>query len=276
MADYQYNKRHRSKPNRGCCFIDERDNFSKDLLGLWLFNENAGVKSYDISKRHNNVNLNGGITWSGGPFGTAISLDGTDDVVLGPSSPIVRPSSVTMTAWIYLKTTAAGSFITIVSNRASNAVFGGYLLGKAGGTNNFTLFITTSAAAWEINLNSGFAPVANTWYFVAGTYDSVVGLGSIFVNGILRATATITPASIAYGTDNLRFGAESNGGFLTGFIDQVRLYGRALGVAEIRKLNQDQYQGIKGSNHRYFMWDPTQPAVVGNTYPGYMAAQGFF
>ena len=50
-------------------------------VGKWLFNEGSGTAAEDSSGMGNNGTIHGGAEWVDGMFGSALSLDGSDDYV---------------------------------------------------------------------------------------------------------------------------------------------------------------------------------------------------
>ena len=71
----------------------------------------------------------------------------------------------------------------------------------------------------------------NTWTYLAGTYDG--GTMRLYVNGVQVASRAQTGA-IATSTNPLQMGGDSiYGQYFAGIIDEVRIYNRALSVAEI-------------------------------------------
>jgi len=72
---------------------------------------------------------------------------------------------------------------------------------------------------------------ANTWAHVAVTYDNLTL--RLYVNGVQVATRSQTGATTA-STGALRLGGTALWGqYLNGTLDDVRIYNRALRVAEI-------------------------------------------
>jgi hypothetical protein len=72
----------------------------------------------------------------------------------------------------------------------------------------------------------------NTWTHLATTYNGFTL--SLYVNGVLVASQTIT-GSILTSTGDLRIGGNSVWGeFFKGRLDEIRVYNRALTQAEIQ------------------------------------------
>ena len=74
---------------------------------------------------------------------------------------------------------------------------------------------------------------ANTWQFIAMTYDRITL--RVYVNGVQKASVAYT-ASITNAAADFYIGADKNNNAHDGFIDDVRLYNRALTATEVRQL----------------------------------------
>lgn len=77
------------------------------------------------------------------------------------------------------------------------------------------------------------------WHHLAGTFDATTGVQSLFVDGILHATATAAVTGpIPTTLSAVRIGPGFWGGLkTTTFIDEVRIYDRALTLAEIQAVS---------------------------------------
>ena len=76
------------------------------------------------------------------------------------------------------------------------------------------------------------ALTANTWAHLAATYDGATM--QLYVNGVQVASRAQTGA-IATSTNPLQIGGDSiYGQYFAGRIDEVRIYNRALSVAQIQ------------------------------------------
>jgi chitodextrinase len=125
----------------------------------------------------------------------------------------VRPS-VTLSGWRSVVTKDVDRYYLMGSSNPQNRP-------AAGGT-----FNTTNQNVFG---TAGLA--VNTWTHVAATYDRTTI--RLYVNGVQVATGAQT-AAISTSTSALTIGADSYGEYFNGLIDEVRVYNRALTVAEIQ------------------------------------------
>jgi hypothetical protein len=74
------------------------------------------------------------------------------------------------------------------------------------------------------------------WTHVAGTFDSEMGEVVFYLNGKEAARSTGRPECIPAVSGSIAVGVRDGGAFLTGAIDDIRIYSRALGPAAIAPL----------------------------------------
>ena len=210
------------------------------LRGWWPMNERSGQVVYDWSGNRNNGQL-GEIdgadphdpTWIKGIFntGSALRFDGNDYVTI-PDSPSLRPSRLTLSAWVR-GDSSPGPFKYLIA-KGTNACE----------ASSFALYTTdTGNLAFYVTGDDGFvrSPIADPglwdgrWHHVAGTYDgSTVRL---FVDG--RQVGTGTPANVAIEYDlphpDMSLGSYQDECtmFLVGDIDGVSVWDRALPIGDI-------------------------------------------
>ncbi|MBI2076715.1 MAG: LamG domain-containing protein, partial [Candidatus Aenigmarchaeota archaeon] len=175
-----------------------------------------------------------------GKYGNALRFDGTDDYVEVPDSPSLNQSSpsqnfttLTFTAWIYVKgrgTHPSGEYI--VAKGVNNAPGGGYSL-QFDWLQNYSLFFVFTNESGTVTITSAANSVPwNRWTHLAATYNG--SNASLYVNGIFADSAAGT-GSINTSANPLRVGMRSdypNVPF-NGTIDEVRIYSRALSAAEV-------------------------------------------
>ena len=132
------------------------------------------------------------------------------------------PSSVvTVTAWVYLTTNR--NWANLVSN---NWVGNGWLLFSD--VNGYAIF-GVGQGGTQYNVSSASPMSLNAWHFLVGTYDG--SKVTLYVDGAQSGT----PVALS-GATLTNSGAVSVGGGTIGNIDNVRIYGTTLQLAEIQKL----------------------------------------
>jgi hypothetical protein len=208
------------------------------LIGWWSGDGNAN----DLLGANNGL-LQGGASASAvGLDGSAFSFDGTNGYVQIADSPTLRPTNLTIEAWVrFSSLDSAGSggsppgdqYIAFKQNSKSSD-FEGFDLGKtriAG--NDYFQFIVSSAIGEVAHLESVTTVSAGVWYHVAAVRDP--NFIRLFVNGQLEGQTNVTfPQD--YGTFPLFFGTSGQSYWdrkFKGTLDEVSLYDRALSAGEI-------------------------------------------
>ncbi|GAB2592449.1 exo-alpha-sialidase [Kribbella endophytica] len=190
----------------------------------------SGTTTPDVSGLGNNSYLRGGTTAVAGKFGQARDLDGSDDAIQLPYAESLALGSGDFTAMTWLKYGAS---------TAPQAIFWGY------GINEFSQFWLRAEPADQrirglITVNGSTAAVASTkayndnaWHHVA--LQRKAGALSLWVDGAQVASTSAPTGSISPGRPfKMYVGQRLDGAHhLDGSLDEVRIYKRALTVAEI-------------------------------------------
>ncbi|HPS31716.1 MAG TPA: DUF4215 domain-containing protein, partial [bacterium] len=165
--------------------------------------------------------------WTPGKMGNALNFDGLNDYAVLPS---VNPTSaITVSAWVKssVSTGYSGAW-QIVSK------YSAFILGTSAANGNNMCFIVYTTA-WQFG--SCYAvPDPQNWHHFVGTYDSATGEKNLYVDGVLRSTATTSgairadtgPIHLAHREDQA-IGSNHFGGL----IDDVRIYSKALTADQI-------------------------------------------
>jgi type VI protein secretion system component Hcp len=187
----------------------------------------------------NNGAIQGNVTFVPGHQGQAFEFDGVNSAVVVPASPSlnVGTGSFTLAAWINPSDVSTKRPILEWTNGMHlwiSVTYGG----AVGPANLYAnLDVPTSA----IISSAAGAIQANTWQFVALTWDQSTDVARLFLNGNQVAQQTfpgITPNT----TGDLAIGRRlpySNDGYpvpFSGGIDDVGIYNRALTAGEIGSL----------------------------------------
>ena len=227
-------------------------NLNAGLVAYYPFNGNFN----DVSGNGNNGTGQNGVGFGMDQWGNpnaAAFFDGIDDwVSITPSASIT--SSKRLTVAFRFKTNSTSDQIPISKSDV--------LQGSNGNLNNFqyqlgfncspplpssNFYFATNHhnSCNSLSLASDYsyagAIVPNVWYCIAAVFDS--GIKSLYVNGLLvnqqPVASGINPTYVdSCVNGNLRFGYwwANDPKWFSGFMDEVRLYNRALSAIEIDSL----------------------------------------
>jgi hypothetical protein len=200
-------------------------------VAAWAFNETSGVAVSDASGNSNTGTLGSGVTRTAqGRFGGALAFNGSGMVTVPHSASLHLTSGMTLEAWV-LPTSTPTQWSTVIMKEGSGTF--AYTL-YAGSPSNRPngYFNTSTSQSTEHGVAGPSALPLNTWSHLATTYDG--SALRLYVNGVQVASAAFT-GSIVTTTGAFRFGGNMIWGeFFQGFIDEVRIYNRALAPAEIQ------------------------------------------
>jgi len=212
---------------------------SSGLVAYYPFNGNA-----DDGSGNGNDGIVNGATLTTDRFGnadSAFSFDGMDDYIR-TSNPINLPignESRTISAWIHSVGEVGGQdYQSIVSwgkPKYTNQHFGIERGGDPGNPNGYDdrLFVLGWSNDFKGNTDLNF----NVWHHVAVTFDGT-NL-TVYVNGAYDGSTTKT-YNTQLGSTGLSLGVTPpNDGWhmnFNGFLDDIRIYNRALSETEIRQL----------------------------------------
>jgi Leucine-rich repeat (LRR) protein len=190
----------------------------------------------------NTATLQGGATAiATGMAGSAFSFDGANSYVQVPDSPTLKPTNITIEAWVRFasldspgNTADPGQQYIIFKQNSRSGSFEGYDLGKARVTGGDAfVFRTTSAAGALTEVRSQTLLTTGVWYHVAGVRGP--SLLQLYVNGQLEAQTSVS-SPLDYGTLPLYFGTSGQSYWdrkFNGTLDEISIYSRALASNEI-------------------------------------------
>jgi fibronectin type 3 domain-containing protein len=212
------------------------------LVAAYAFDEASGTTAVDATGAGNNGVVVGG-TWAPGRYGGALSFDGSNDYVGLPALGTFYNSGFTLEAWVQKAT--GKNDVGIVGTWTGS----GPMLWVDHLASRYHLTLGTSFSSY---LDSGRNPIVGQWQHLAATFDGATA--RYYVDGVEVASRAFT-GSVGNST-TWRIGAYGGGpgGFFDGKIDEVRVYDRALGAAEI-VADRDQPLGLA---------DPGAPTTPGN------------
>ena len=239
--------------------LDKRANFKHDLLrdciGWWPLTETAGFAT-DISEHGNNATKEGA-NWESTILGHAFE-NGASSVGLDAGtgvSSLLASSDITVSFWLNPNSVTTGTRSAILANY--NGTNGSLLVQQA--DSNLRIYIDTgSSVSFTANM------VAGSWYHIAFTFNSSSNFKA-YVNGTLVRDTGISRTA----TDNgqpFQIGSRPDtptNKSLNGYIQNVRIWDRALLKSEVFELYTNPWVGLQPTTTvigpRYFYFPTTLP-----------------
>src|SRR3989344_1891825 len=221
--------------------------FGGGLEAYWKFDEGSGTAASDSSGNGNNGVLVNGPLWTTGKVGNALNFDGVNDKVSVTSgSSINNLSTMTVSGWIYPRSSGGGGFARVIRKGNTTAPDGYNMyweISIGSNTMHFRAGYSTSFGDWIV---SGIP--FNQWTHIGVTYThgNTAANPLIYINGVLQtATKQTAPAGTKLSdTSSLTIGDWGNGTrVFDGVIDEVRVFNRLLGAGEINALYNDDLGG---------------------------------
>jgi len=193
------------------------------LVAAYGFDEESGTVVSDASGNGNNGTISGATWTTSGKYGNALTFNGTSAFVTINNAPSLQlTGGMTLEAWVYPSS---------VSSVWQDVIYKGndnyYLEGTSTNSSLPAMRCTFGSPLY------GTVPLTvNTWAHLAATYDGATM--RLYVNGEQVASRAQTGA-IATSTNPLQIGGDIfYGQYFAGLIDEVRIYNRALNIAEIQ------------------------------------------
>jgi len=196
------------------------------IVAAYGFEEPSGTTVTDMSGNGLDGSISGSTRTTPGRFGAALSFDGVNDWVTVPdANALDLTNAMTIEAWV--RPTVLSSWVSVITKeQAAQLAYGLYANSS---TNRPTVNIFTSN---EKDVRGTAKLAINAWTHLAATYDGVTL--RLYVNGTNVKSGSFK-GTIATSTGPLRLGGNAFAGeWFTGLIDEVRVYNRALTVAEVQ------------------------------------------
>ncbi len=203
-------------------------------VAAYAFDAGTGTTTADASGNGLTGTL-AGATWTpAGKYGNALAFDGmTSYVDLGNPIPLQLTGSMTWSAWVF----ATGNPPNDGQIIAKSAGPDGWQLKTSPdtGPHRFAVAVSPNGST-NVQRYSTTTRALNTWYHVAGVYNATAQTLDIYVNGVLDngVLSGTVPAALVNSPQNVNIGRRPAGYYFQGIIDEVRIYNRALSVAEIQ------------------------------------------
>ena len=195
------------------------------LVAYYRFDEGTGNVVKDSSPNH--FDGTHSAAWSIGRDGTALRFDGSTSAVIPSSSQMAygqNGSDFTVEYWVKVQGAQAGSTAVFHHGDSAASRTTAHAL-SAGG---LTASVGTTANPDE-QLAGGVFPL-HQWVHVAQIKTG--NQHQLYIDGVLAATSTLGGA-VTGGPAALYLGKDPWTAGLTGLLDEVRIYSRAIGVPEL-------------------------------------------
>src|SRR3989344_4550004 len=216
--------------------MPQTDRWKDGLVGYWSFNGkdmnfSAANEVLDRSGNSNDGDLISMDKTSviPGIIGQALSFDGESDYVQVARSASLEPTNITLEAWIKpYSFPSTGNVKGIVHKRNESSPYSGYYLQlwNEAGTQKLSY-----VNQMDSSLKYAHSFVLGQWQHVAVTHQGTTGI--MYINGVQVATAVMGSTLTNDTTKNFFIGLRPTTAYFAGFIDEVRVYNRALSAGEI-------------------------------------------
>ena len=228
-----------------------------NLVAWWTFDEGVGELALDWSGNGNHVTLVGS-QWVTGVLGDSGLSIGSYGAIQNLSYAASDLTEVSVCAW--LRTTSGGAQYIVSFDRDN--YYRLEINGSGGGTGQVGWDVMTSSG--QVDYGSVRRVDDGVWHHVAGVFDN--GFLTIYIDGAAEPSTTGGPT---YGSGNTRFGfiganseattfdgGRGGGSPVAGEVDDIRIYHKALTLAEIAQV-------MRGDTRLAWSPSPANGAMAG-------------
>lgn len=213
---------------------------TQGLISYWSFDA-AGDTVTDMAGSNHGA-LGGGVssqkpTWTAqGKVGGAYLFDGIDDMIKVPdSSSLSITGDFTLSAWVLAQTGPTSMYGTVLCKEANPTHASPYCnyaldIEYYGSSNQWRGFV-------QGNIQNLASATFGSWQHVAVTFSDATNTVVLYKNGVEAARASIFTASPLNSASELLIGRTFDvRDSFKGYIDEVRIYNRALSASEVSQL----------------------------------------
>lgn len=239
--------------------LDASDPINAGLVGCWLMDERGGQRVRDLR----GVNH---ATGTGGPAWDQLGLkftSGPKYLNCGNNASVQITGKISISCWFWAYSFAAYGGIVVKGYDGSHT---GFQL-------NFQNDVNTGSAqaiifaSYDGAAHGTYYPTTGNislgrWYHLVGTQDSVTW--RLWINGV-NVASTADAFGPASTTKSLLIGASDFGSLFPfdGYVENVRLYNRALSRQEIQKLYVQPWAGLVTKHRRAVTVAAAEPDNLG-------------
>jgi hypothetical protein len=190
----------------------------------------SGTTWTDLSGNGNSGSLVNGPTFNNSNQGNIV-FNGTNQYI-NCGQGIAQVGSWTLCGYLNPSALTNARIIIARSGGTDTSFAQNYVLS----IQNSKFLLGTSVDSYK-NVTSSLTPTTSTWYHAAGTYNTTTKTLTLYVNGNLQASTTLTTDPPTAGNQYVQVGCSDGvtlpANYLSGNIAQVQIYNRALSAQEI-------------------------------------------
>lgn len=208
---------------------------TKNLAGLWLFDEGSGAVAKDSSGKGLNGKITGTTKWVAGKFGKALEFDGK------AGSYVTIPDHKNPTVAITLSMWAKSPVATWNTHGWMLEKRDAYIIHPVGGSVNIA-FCTVNGGPWNLpkawDTGAAGPKDITQWHLYTCTFDSTTGKWAIYIDGVSASAMDINKAALAADTGPVHIGWDEAGAdrLGQGTVDEVAIFDVALSADDVKSL----------------------------------------
>jgi len=190
--------------------------------------ENEGDTAYDLSEYKNDAALKGKAKWAPGKYESGVELGTSNYLEVKDSDSLDITDALTISCWVRIMG-LTGDNQSGIEKGAAWAVGEYNLLPEYGGGVLLQIFDLPEACNDDAIAGS---IVDQEWHYVTGTWDGKTII--IYIDGEESRTMACK-GKLGTNNDSLYIGCRGGSGrWVDGFMDEIKIYNRALSVDEIK------------------------------------------
>ncbi|ULA62597.1 MAG: Fibronectin type-III domain-containing protein [Nitrospira sp.] len=207
------------------------------IVGQWTFEEGTGLTTADLSGNGFGGSLINGPEWTTGKIGSGLRFDGINDYVHIPNSGQLSPQKMTLSLWAKPATFANTDWSAILASVGTNESSDGYYGLAITTAGQPIAILNIGGGAQNIYYLAGPSIAVGQWHHLAMTYDNATL--RLYVNGTAAGQSSINQVRTTNASPLVIGKRGDSGAQFNGALDDVRIYSRILGGAEVSAIMAD-------------------------------------
>ena len=197
-------------------------------IAHWKLDDTAGTAALDSAGTHIGILINSP-AWTVGQVDGALDFDGNNDFINVPhNDALALTETLTFMAWINPASIGA-NYNTVLAKDSGVGTSSNFWFGLYQDEVDFGFF---SGGAFREVFTAGLNVQAGNWQHIAVSFSNATDEVLLYLGGVLVHTGSLAFTPVADTTD-ITIGRSPIGEYWNGLLDDVRIYDRVLGAAEI-------------------------------------------